>query len=94
MAIYVNSLFFAIYSGCFIAASAYEDQLAIFSLSMTSSGDIIDKVEFVLVLYPIGLCIVALFSKIYAFLSFMRLIFAQFQNVFIHVFFSENPLSS
>ncbi|EYU39984.1 hypothetical protein ABFS82_10G175900 [Erythranthe guttata] len=30
-------------SGCFVAASAYEDQLAIFSLSMSSSGDIIDK---------------------------------------------------
>ncbi|GFP84151.1 DNA damage-binding protein 1 [Phtheirospermum japonicum] len=30
-------------SGCFVAASAYEDQLAIFSLSMSQSGDIIDK---------------------------------------------------
>ncbi|PIN20426.1 Splicing factor 3b, subunit 3 [Handroanthus impetiginosus] len=30
-------------SGCFVAASAYEDQLAIFSLSMSPSGDIIDK---------------------------------------------------
>ncbi|KAL6523179.1 hypothetical protein OROGR_016782 [Orobanche gracilis] len=30
-------------SCCFIAASAYEDQLAIFSLAMSQSGDIIDK---------------------------------------------------
>ncbi|KAI3471505.1 hypothetical protein Pfo_028155 [Paulownia fortunei] len=30
-------------SGCFVAASAYEDQLAIFSISMSPSGDIIDK---------------------------------------------------
>ncbi|KAK4404995.1 hypothetical protein Sango_0868100 [Sesamum angolense] len=30
-------------SGCFLAASAYEDQLAIFSLSLSSTGDIIDK---------------------------------------------------
>ncbi|KAG8371805.1 hypothetical protein BUALT_Bualt12G0001400 [Buddleja alternifolia] len=30
-------------SGCFVAASAYEDQLAIFSLSMSPSGDIMDK---------------------------------------------------
>lgn len=30
-------------SGCFVAASAYEDQLAIFSLSMSRSADIIDQ---------------------------------------------------
>ncbi|KAK1578692.1 hypothetical protein Q3G72_032416 [Acer saccharum] len=30
-------------SGCFIAASAYEDRLALFSLSMSSGSDIIDK---------------------------------------------------
>ncbi|KAK6149257.1 hypothetical protein DH2020_016782 [Rehmannia glutinosa] len=34
-------------SGCFVAASAYEDQLAIFSLSMSQSGDIIDKKIFI-----------------------------------------------
>lgn len=31
-------------SGCFIAASEYEDQLALFSVSM-SDNDIIDKVQ-------------------------------------------------
>ncbi|XP_075511352.1 uncharacterized protein LOC142547129 isoform X2 [Primulina tabacum] len=30
-------------SGCFVAASAYEDQLVIFSLSFSSNGEIIDK---------------------------------------------------
>ncbi|XP_022882617.1 uncharacterized protein LOC111399497 isoform X1 [Olea europaea var. sylvestris] len=30
-------------SGCYVAASAYEDRLAIFSISMSASGDIIDK---------------------------------------------------
>ncbi|KAL8463769.1 hypothetical protein ACS0TY_033641 [Phlomoides rotata] len=30
-------------SGCFVAASAYEDQLAIFSLSTSRSGDIVEK---------------------------------------------------
>lgn len=30
-------------SGCFVAASAYEDQLAIFSVSMSECGDIIEK---------------------------------------------------
>ncbi|KAL3632383.1 hypothetical protein CASFOL_025367 [Castilleja foliolosa] len=34
---------FPLYSGCFVAASAFEDQLAIFSISMSQSGDIIDK---------------------------------------------------
>lgn len=35
-------------SGCFIATCAYEDRLAMFSISMTTSSDIIDKVEFLL----------------------------------------------
>ncbi|CAI9782727.1 unnamed protein product [Fraxinus pennsylvanica] len=30
-------------SGCYVAASAYEDRLAIFSISMSAGGDIIDK---------------------------------------------------
>ncbi|KAF7148258.1 hypothetical protein RHSIM_Rhsim03G0002200 [Rhododendron simsii] len=32
-------------SGCFIAASAYEDRLAMFSVSMSAGSDIIDKAE-------------------------------------------------
>ncbi|XP_042053736.1 probable splicing factor 3B subunit 3 [Salvia splendens] len=34
-------------SGCYVAVSAYEDQLAIFSVSMSESGDIIEKKIFV-----------------------------------------------
>lgn len=34
-----------VYSGCFIAASAYVDRLAMFSVSMSGGSDIIDKVE-------------------------------------------------
>lgn len=32
-------------SGCFIAASAYENRLAMFSVSLSGGSDIIDKVE-------------------------------------------------
>lgn len=35
-----------LYSGSFIAASAYENQLALFSVSVSAGNDIIDKVLF------------------------------------------------
>lgn len=37
----------ALCSGCFIAASAYEDSLALFSRSASAGSDIIDKVNIV-----------------------------------------------
>lgn len=38
----------ALCSGCFIAASAYEDSLALFSRSASVGSDIFDKVNVVL----------------------------------------------
>lgn len=35
-----------LHSGSFIAASAYENQLALFSVSVSAGNDIIDKVLF------------------------------------------------
>lgn len=41
---YINS-WFPFCSGCFIAVSAYEGRLALFSMSMSKSSDIIDEVQ-------------------------------------------------
>lgn len=41
---FLKLLCFTFCSGCFVAASAYEDRLALFSLSMSADSDIIDKV--------------------------------------------------
>lgn len=43
--------YFALCSGCFIAASAYENKLALFSVSTSCGNDIIDKVKFLTVRY-------------------------------------------
>lgn len=42
-----NSLLHALLfsSGCFFAASAYENRLALFSTSISAGSDIVDKVE-------------------------------------------------
>lgn len=42
---YAAAFFFLDLSGCFIAVSAYEDRLALFSISMSADSDIIDKVS-------------------------------------------------
>lgn len=42
---FTRFFFFFFYSGCFVAASAYENRLAMFSVSVSAGSDIIDKVE-------------------------------------------------